>query len=122
VRLRKAVHALGFRFRLQHRVGRFTPDFVLPRYRLAVFVDGCYWHNCPAHGPRHFRGPNANRWRAKIAANMSRDVAANESMKAQGWRVIRVWECETRADVKVAARRVAAAARAYNCAGDDGAD
>ena len=122
VSLRRAVHALGLRFRLHRRVGRFRPDFVLPRYRLAVFVDGCYWHNCPEHGPKQFRGPNAERWRAKIATNVSRDLAANETMKAAGWRVVRVWECETRADVEQAARRVAAAARAYDRAGDDEAD
>ena len=120
--LRRAVHALGFRFRLHRRVGRFMPDFVLPRYRLAVFVDGCYWHNCPKHGPKQFRGPNAERWREKIATNVSRDLAADETMKAAGWRGVRVWECETRADVERAARRVVTAARAYDRADDDGAD
>lgn len=120
--LRRAVHALGLRLRIHRRIGRFRPDFVLPRYRLAVLVDGCYWHNCPEHGPKQFRGPNADRWRAKIATNVRRDLAANETMEAAGWRVVRVWECETRADVEQAARRVAAAARAYERAGDDGAD
>ena len=106
IRLRKAVHALGLRYRLNRRVARFKPDFVLPRYRLAVFVDGCYWHNCPAHGPTVFRGPNADRWRTKIAANVSRDALANEALAAAGWRVLRVWECQTRTDVEKIARSV----------------
>jgi DNA mismatch endonuclease (patch repair protein) len=73
LRLRRAVHALGLGFRLNQRIGRFTPDFVLPRHRPAVFVDGCYWHNCPEHGPRQFRGPNAEQWQAKLEANQARD-------------------------------------------------
>jgi DNA mismatch endonuclease (patch repair protein) len=112
VELRRAVHALGLRFRLHRRVGNFSPDFVLPRYGVAVFVDGCFWHNCPIHGPKRFQGPNAERWRAKIATNERRDMAANETMEAAGWRVVRVWECETRDNVVAVARRVEAAARA----------
>jgi len=109
--LRQAVHALGFRFRLNRRIGRYRPDFVLPRFRLAVFVDGCYWHNCPEHGPREFRGPNADMWRGKIAANERRDAAAPALLGAAGWRVVRVWECQTRADVVRAAWTVASVAQ-----------
>lgn len=54
--LRRAVHALGFRFRLRRRLAGCRPDFVMPRHRVAVFVDGCFWHNCPQHGPKEFRG------------------------------------------------------------------
>lgn len=109
VKLRRAVHALGLRFRLNRRIGRFAPDLVLPRYRLAVFVDGCYWHNCPEHGPKQFRGPNAVQWRTKIAVNERRDRTANEAMAAAGWVVLRIWECETRTNVERAAQRVLAA-------------
>ncbi|MEU3842111.1 hypothetical protein AB0E88_19020 [Streptomyces sp. NPDC028635] len=60
------MHALGLRFRLHRKVApRCTADFVLPRYSVAVFVDGCFWHGCPSRGTRHFRGPNALRWEAK---------------------------------------------------------
>lgn len=104
--LRKAVHAHGLRFRLNRRVGRYRPDFVLPRHHLAVFVDGCYWHNCPEHGPKEFRGPNAALWRSKRDANRARDLAANASLAEAGWTVLRIWECETRADVDAAAMKV----------------
>jgi DNA mismatch endonuclease (patch repair protein) len=109
--LRKAVHARGLRFRLNRRVGRYKPDFVLPRYHLAVFVDGCFWHGCPQHGPREIRGPNAARWQSKQVANRARDLAANTALAEAGWRVLRIWECETRADVDAAALKVLIAAQ-----------
>lgn len=107
VRLRRAVHALGLRFRLRRRIGRYQPDMVLPRYRVAVFVDGCFWHGCPEHGPREIRGPNAERWRAKLATNHARDLAANDALAASGWRVLRIWECEIKTKPSAAARKVA---------------
>jgi DNA mismatch endonuclease, patch repair protein len=112
VELRKAVHALGLRFRLNRRIGRYKPDLVLPRYRLAVFVDGCFWHGCPKHGPTTFRGPNADKWSSKLQANRARDIAANKALTVAGWRVLRIWECETRADVQIAAAKVLSAVQA----------
>jgi DNA mismatch endonuclease (patch repair protein) len=107
VALRKAVHALGLRFRLHVPVLRgCTPDFVLPRSRVAVFVDGCYWHGCPQHSPREFKGPNAERWRQKIDANRARDRRHDEELAAAGWHVVRIWECEIKKDVRGAAGRV----------------
>lgn len=112
VRLRSAVNALGLRFRLHRTVApKCTPDFVLPRWSLAVFVDGCYWHGCPQHSPRRFRGPNAALWEQKIAANRERDARNNTAAEQAGWRVLRVWECEVRKDPVTAALRVAKAAR-----------
>ncbi|SED27210.1 T/G mismatch-specific endonuclease [Streptomyces sp. 2131.1] len=108
--LRKAVHRTGLRFRLQQRVApRCTADFVLPRHHVAVFVDGCFWHDCPEHGPEGFRGPNASLWRDKINANKDRDRRNTEQATAAGWTVVRVWECEIRRDAEAAARRVAEA-------------
>ncbi|MFI7694225.1 very short patch repair endonuclease [Nonomuraea sp. NPDC049655] len=110
VELRRAVHALGLRFRLHQRlVGRCTPDFVLPRWRLAVFVDGCFWHGCPVHSPERFKGPNADRWEHKLATNRARDTRNNNLLAEAGWRVLRVWECEVRKDVEGVANRVVAA-------------
>ncbi|NED87577.1 very short patch repair endonuclease [Streptomyces sp. SID11233] len=110
VLLRKAVHRLGLRFRLQQRVApRCTADFVLPRHHVAVFVDGCFWHDCPDHGPKKFRGPNASLWRDKINANKARDQRNSEQATAAGWTVVRAWECEIRRDAEEAARRVAEA-------------
>lgn len=107
VKLRSAVHALGLRFRLHRRVvGRCTPDFVLPRWQVAVFVDGCFWHGCPKHSPRQFRGPNKTRWEEKLVTNRMRDSRNNQLLTNAGWRVIRIWECEIRTDVNEAAARV----------------
>lgn len=106
LRLRRAVHALGLRFRLHRRIGRYQPDMVLPRYHVAVFVDGCYWHGCPAHGPTDFRGPNAARWRRKLEVNHARDLAANDALATAGWRVLRIWECEIKINTAAAARKV----------------
>ena len=71
-------------------VGR--PDFVFPKLRLAVFVDGCFWHGCP----RHDNKPASNTlfWQRKIARNRQRDRQVNRVLKAKGWRVLRVWEHE----------------------------
>lgn len=106
--LRHAVHALGLRFRLHQSVApRCTPDFVLPRWRLAVFVDGCFWHGCPDHSPATFHGPNADLWHAKMTANRERDERATAAARGAGWKVLRVWECEVRRDVNASALRVA---------------
>ena len=66
------------------------PDFVFPAQRLALFVDGCYWHGCP----KHYRRPKTNRafWDAKIARNRQRDREVHRLLRAKGWRVLRVWE------------------------------
>ncbi|MFI8908870.1 very short patch repair endonuclease [Streptomyces albidoflavus] len=108
--LRSAVHALGLRFRLHRKVApRCTADFVLPRHSVAVFVDGC-----PPHGTRHFRGPNASRWKAKITANMERGARNTQAATDAGRTVVRIWECGVRADVGRAAQRVADAV--HHCA------
>lgn len=110
VRLRSAVHALGLRFRKHQGVAhRCTPDFVLPRWRVAVFVDGCFWHGCPDHYPI-FRGPNASLWAEKLATNRARDARNTASAQEAGWRVVRIWECQIRRDVDAAASAVRRAA------------
>lgn len=94
--VRKGLHGLGFRFRLhsRHLVGK--PDLVLPKYRAAIFVHGCFWH---AHkGCSYFRFPRtrAEFWREKLAKNEERDQKAAQALIASGWRVLTVWECATR--------------------------
>ena len=66
------------------------PDFVFPRERLAVFVDGCFWHGCP----HHFKRPRSRRafWNAKVARNKARDLQVNRRLREKGWTVIRIWE------------------------------
>jgi DNA mismatch endonuclease (patch repair protein) len=105
LRIRKLLHAMGLRYSvdakpledLQRRA-----DIVFRRARVAVFVDGCFWHGCPEHGT----WPRANEqfWRAKILANRARDSDTNARLEARGWLVIRVWEHEEPAE---AARRIA---------------
>lgn len=71
-----------------------NPDFVFPKFRIAVFVDGCFWHGCP----KHLRRPKANDsyWRRKILRNQNRDRQVNRLLRRAGWRVLRVWEHELR--------------------------
>jgi DNA mismatch endonuclease (patch repair protein) len=68
------------------------PDFVFPKLKLAVFVDGCFWHGCPKHGTQPKN--NATYWRFKIARNQSRDQLVTRKLRALGWRVLRIWEHE----------------------------
>jgi DNA mismatch endonuclease (patch repair protein) len=107
--LRRAVHALGLRFRLQRRLAPgCRPDLLLVARRVAVFVDGCFWHGCPVHGRlRPWTGPNALLWEQKMVRNKERDVRSSALAEAAGYQVLRVWECEVRADPAAAARRVA---------------
>lgn len=95
VSLRSALHRAGLRFRKDRRVtvpGRraIAVDIVFPRQRLAVFVDGCFWHQCPEHS----NVPRANRsyWEPKLRRNVERDREIDAALVAEGWRVIRIWE------------------------------
>jgi DNA mismatch endonuclease (patch repair protein) len=75
----------------QHAALRVSVDFVFRRERVAIFVDGCFWHGCP----RHATMPRGNRafWKAKLERNKARDHAVTRALRAAGWRVIRIWEC-----------------------------
>lgn len=100
VELRRAVHAAGGRFRLHPQIAKgCTPDFVLPGRRLAVFVDGCFWHGCPEHGRKTpWTGPNADLWATKMKRNAERDSRSTQLAEQHGWHVIRVWECQVHRD------------------------
>ena len=106
--LRSALHAMGLRYRLDLKIGPGRsaprPDVVFPRARVAVFVDGCFWHGCPEHGvkPR----TNSDYWRAKLARNEQRDASNDTRLSELGWQVVRVWEHE---DPQAAARRISGA-------------
>ncbi|MBV8542294.1 MAG: very short patch repair endonuclease [Pseudonocardiales bacterium] len=106
--LRSALHALGARFRLHRRIAPCcTPDLVLPRRGIAVFVDGDYWHSCPEHGRKTpFTGPNADLWAEKLRRNRERDSRSTKLAEEAGWTVVRVWECAVRADSLGVARDV----------------
>lgn len=108
VRLRSALHRRGLRFRKDFLVSvgglRVRPDVVFTRRKLAVFVDGCFWHSCPQHGSI----PNRNRgyWLPKLATNVERDRRVDAALRASGWSVERLWEHE---DAMSAAHRIDAA-------------
>jgi DNA mismatch endonuclease (patch repair protein) len=92
--LRSALHRRGLRFRKNARPGRGLPraDILFPRAKLAVFVDGCFWHRCPIHGvsPK----TNSPYWRAKLDRNVSRDRRNTRDLAEAGWTVVRIWEHE----------------------------
>jgi DNA mismatch endonuclease, patch repair protein len=94
LRIRRELHRRGLRYRVDYSVvgRRRRVDIVFTRARLAVFVDGCFWHACPLHGT----SPKANAqwWTTKLAANVRRDRLADEELAAQGFTVMRVWEHE----------------------------
>ena len=71
---------------------RVRPDFVFPKLRLAVFVDGCFWHGCPKHETKP--KTNAAFWRKKFATNKARDRLVTRALRREGWRVLRIWEHE----------------------------
>ena len=94
--LRRAVFRLGFRYRCQARTvaGAVTvrPDLTFQRLKVAVFMDGCFWHGCPVHGtaPR----TNSEYWAPKIQRNRARDEVVSAALRDAGWLVLRVWEHE----------------------------
>lgn len=90
VSLRRYLHAAGLRYRLHVRSLPGTPDVVLPRTRIAVFVDGCFWHGCPEHGglPKN----NRDWWREKIMATRERDRRKDEQLVGLDWLPVHVWE------------------------------
>lgn len=96
ITVRKYLHSQGFRYRLHSRKLPGSPDLVLPKYRLAIFVHGCFWHR--HQGCKYATTPanNAERWKLKFAANTERDARKEAMLRAAGWRVLVVWECELR--------------------------
>jgi DNA mismatch endonuclease (patch repair protein) len=92
--LRSLLHRRGLRFRVHYALPslRRRADIAFPRQRIAVFVDGCFWHGCPEHAT--WPKQNADWWRDKIEANRRRDADTDARLKEQGWSVVRVWEHE----------------------------
>ena len=102
--VRKGLHARGFRFRLQDRNLPGRPDIVLPKYGVAIMVNGCFWHS--HRGCQYATKPRSNVefWETKIARNKHRDEVTSAHLEALGWTVIIVWECELRGKEKAEAR------------------
>jgi DNA mismatch endonuclease (patch repair protein) len=109
LQIRRLVHAMGLRYRVDARpLADFNrrADLVFRGPRIAVFVDGCFWHGCPAHGTKP--KTNGEYWSPKIARNKERDAETTDVLIDAGWRVIRTWEHE---DPVESAERIAAAVR-----------
>lgn len=101
--LRKALWRLGYRYRVRNRLPG-KPDLVFSSMKTVVFVDGCFWHKCPVH----FVQPKtrAQFWLDKINGNVARDYRNNESLRSEGWQVIRIWEHEVKESLEDAVARV----------------
>ena len=93
---RKLLHAQGYRFRLHQRSLPGTPDIVLTRHRRIIMVHGCFWHGHPGCARSRLPETNHDWWAAKIDGNTRRDVETLARLHELGWRVLVVWECETK--------------------------
>lgn len=93
--LRKALHAMGFRYRLGGEGLPGKPDIVFPKRRVVIFVHGCFWH---MHECKYFKWPATNPqfWREKLEGNVQRDKRVAVELQSKGWTVLTVWECELR--------------------------
>jgi DNA mismatch endonuclease (patch repair protein) len=93
--VRRSLHSRGFRYRLHARDLPGKPDLVLPKYKAAIFIHGCFWHGHDCH---LFKWPSTREefWRLKIEGNVARDARAIDSLVEKGWRVATVWECGLR--------------------------
>ena len=104
LRIRSAVHALGMRYHVNARPLpqlRRTADLLFTKARIAVFVDGCFWHGCPEH--HSVSKTNADYWAEKVRTNRLRDAATDQALREAGWSVVRIWEHEP---VESAANRI----------------
>ena len=107
LKVRKLMHAGGLRYRVNFRPVpglRRTADIVFTRVRLAVFIDGCFWHGCP----EHYERPETNReyWDLKVTRNRERDVEINAALIVHGWHVLRFWEHDAISDPAAIVARV----------------
>ena len=103
IAVRRLLHREGFRFRLHSKVVPGTPDIVLPRYRLAVFVHGCFWHG---HDCKDGRRPKSNTeyWDRKLQRNAERDAERRKELRSRGWKTVVVWSCEIRDEKRILQR------------------
>jgi DNA mismatch endonuclease (patch repair protein) len=94
--VRKYIHAQGLRFRLHSQGLPGSPDLVLPKYKVAVFVHGCFWHRHESCRYATTPASNTDRWMLKFSENTKRDTLNTEKLHSLGWKVLVVWECELR--------------------------
>lgn len=103
VALRKALWNNGLRYRLKNKLpGR--PDLYFPGKKIAIFVDGCFWHGCPEHC--NMPETNSSFWKKKLSKNKERDKFVNQTLEDEGWCVIRFWEHEIKNDLEDCVKRI----------------
>lgn len=100
LRVRKVLHKVGGRFRLHRRDLPGTPDIILPRRRMAIFVHGCFWHS---HGCKAGRLPKSrlDYWLPKLTRNRQRHDLAEAALREMGWRPVVIWECDTKDEAEL---------------------
>lgn len=109
VRVQRILRRAGIRYRTQIAVVGTKPDLVLPQFKVALFVDGCFWHGCPVH----YEAPRRNQayWLEKIARNRRRDRRDASILRRAGWGVVRIWECRVHTTDIVVGRIICAQAK-----------
>ena len=95
IRVRKFLHANGFRFRLHRKDLPGKPDIVLPKLNTIIFVNGCFWHRHSCKKGRHLPKSNAAFWKDKLEKNKIRDRKNAKALRDSGWQVLIIWECQT---------------------------
>ncbi len=102
--VRKILHSQGYRFTVgapNNKKLPGKPDIVLPKYRLAIFVHGCFWHQCPLCREGRIPSSRKDYWVPKLRGNQYRDARNQKLLKEKGWRVMIIWECQTKAEDRV---------------------
>lgn len=116
IALRRELYRIGLRYRVDYAVlkkPRRVADVAFPGLRIAIFVDGCFWHGCPEHAS--WPKQNAEFWREKIEANRHRDTDTNERLRSMGWMVLRFWEHESPVEAAEVVAKTVAVARSKRC-------
>lgn len=103
--VRSLLHRLGYRFRLYQKALPGSPDIVLPKYRTAIFVHGCFWHQHINCGKSRRPSSNQEYWNKKLDENISRDKRKEDELSQLGWRVAIIWQCET-SDVNILSEKL----------------
>jgi DNA mismatch endonuclease, patch repair protein len=111
IAVRRILHRLGLRFRLHRRDLPGTPDIVLPRRRLALLVNGCFWHRHAGCAFAYTPKTRVEFWTAKFERNVARDRKVRRELKDRGWRVHVIWECDTRDQAALERRLLAILAK-----------